>query len=173
MKDTWIFGYGSLIWRPSFAFVERRSALLRGWSRRFWQGSTDHRGVPGRPGRVVTLLEDAEAQCLGVAYRVLASELDDALAQLDHREKGGYERHEVSLSLFAPDEQVTGLLYLANAQNPEFLGPAPLESIAAQIRASCGPSGENREYVLQLADALKALGAHDEHVFALDRLLRE
>jgi len=69
----WIFAYGSLIFRPAFPFVERRRAFVRGWMRRFWQGSPDHRGVPDAPGRVVTLLPSEAETCGGCAYRIEAS----------------------------------------------------------------------------------------------------
>lgn len=167
---SWIFGYGSLIWRPSFPFVERTPARLRGWSRRFWQGSTDHRGVPGAPGRVVTLVPSPGATCHGVAYRIGEADLEDVLAHLDHREKGGYERRPVELD--TAGGPLPALLFLATPENPEFLGPAPLERIARQVVQARGPSGPNPEYVLELARALRDLGARDRHVFALEARVR-
>ena len=91
----WIFGYGSLVWRPDFPFVERYHAVIEGWVRRFWQGSTDHRGVPGAPGRVVTLVAEPHARCSGTAYRVDDAVIDSVINTLEYREKGGYRREEI------------------------------------------------------------------------------
>ncbi len=168
----WIFGYGSLVWRPAFPHAERRPAFVRHWARRFWQGSTDHRGVPGAPGRVVTLVPERGAVCWGTAYRVDEERREAVLEALDWREKGGYERHRVEVHLPAAGEAAAGLLYVAGPHNPNYLGPAPLERIAAQVRASAGPSGPTEEYVLRLAEALRAMGAQDRHVFALADALR-
>lgn len=170
-EALWIFGYGSLVWRPSFPFAERRSAWIDGFARRFWQGSTDHRGVPGAPGRVVTLEPDARARCFGVGYRVDDEAATRTLEDLDHRERGGYVRQRLPL-YFAEGGVAHGLVYIATPENPNYLGPAPLEAIAAQVACARGPSGPNAEYVLRLAGALRELSAEDDHVFALERLLR-
>ena len=168
----WLFGYGSLIWRPAIPFVERRPASARGYARRFWQGSTDHRGVPEAPGRVVTLLPSAGDRCEGVAYRVPDHEAEAVLATLDIRERGGYVRLDLTIDLRAPDiADVTALTYVASPDNPDWLGPAPLAEIARQIARSRGPSGPNREYLLRLAAALREQGADDPHVFDLEREL--
>jgi cation transport regulator ChaC len=172
----WIFGYGSLVWRPDFAHVERHAAFVEGFARRFWQGSTDHRGVPGSPGRVVTLVAEPGARCWGAAYRVAEAERDAVLAALDHREKGGYERLELAVQLphLAPaGGSVTGLTWVATEANQNYLGPAETVHIAAQVHASHGPSGPNREYVLRLAEALREMGAEDAHVFEIARHLAE
>ena len=70
---------------------------------------------------------------------------------------------------FGPDRR----LYVADTGNPAYLGAAPMEELAKHIGASHGPSGSNRDYVLQLAQALRELGEHDPHVLALESLLAE
>ncbi len=183
----WIFGYGSLVWRPEFPHLESRAAWVEGWTRRFWQGSTDHRGIPGAPGRVVTLVPEAqmpEIRCWGTAYRVAPDDATQVLGDLDHREKGGYDRVGVPLHFrvrggggSSERGEAPALMYVATPDNPNYLGPAPLEAIARQVIASRGPSGANREYVQRLADALleicPGLGEQDEDVLALARLLED
>lgn len=162
----WVFGYGSLIWKADFPYLERQRARIHGWARRFWQGSHDHRGTPQSPGRVVTLVGSAGAVCTGVAYRVTA----DVFGHLDQREKNGYARIRVPFE-FEHGGGCEGTVYLAQEGNEAFLGPAPESDIARHIARAHGPSGSNREYLLQLADALREIGAEDPHVFEVERQL--
>ncbi|MDA0790109.1 MAG: gamma-glutamylcyclotransferase [Proteobacteria bacterium] len=172
-KDIWLFGYGSIVWKADFPHEERHPAYIRGWSRRFWQGSTDHRGVPGRPGRVVTLIEAPDAICWGAAYRIAASQAPSVMAHLDHRERGGYDRVAVDIHLGVNRPgTVTGVTYFATRDNPNYLGEATPEAIATQIRASAGPSGHNVDYLLELEAALLAMKTADDHVSAITRHLK-
>lgn len=164
---VWVFGYGSLIWRPDFPFLDRRPAAVAGWARRFWQGSHDHRGVPDAPGRVATLVRAPGETCMGMAYRIEHAVFD----HLDYREKNGYERVAVSMDLEGAGA-ADGIVYIAPMDNHAFLGDAPIEEMARQIRLSVGPSGRNVDYLLELADALRGLQAHDPHVFALEAAVR-
>jgi cation transport regulator ChaC len=163
----WVFGYGSLIYKVDFPYLERSEATVTGWQRRFWQGSHDHRGTPEKPGRVVTLVEAPGASCRGVAYRVE----EGVFEHLDHREKNGYRRVDTHIALHRPERPVSGTLYVAEPDNHAFLGPAPMAELAAHIQQSHGPSGSNRAYVLQLADALRQIDEHDHHVMALEQAL--
>ncbi|RAR62801.1 cation transport regulator ChaC [Onishia taeanensis] len=168
-QEIWLFGYGSLIWKADFPYLERRPAHIRGWVRRFWQGSHDHRGTPEAPGRVATLVRDPDAICHGMAYRITP----ETLGPLDVREKNGYLRVVTELHFDdAPDdsrmsESAEGLVYLATEDNAAFLGDAPHDAIARQIAQAQGASGPNRDYLLNLAAALERLGHHDEHVVSL------
>ena len=163
----WIFGYGSLIWRVDFPYHECHTAMIDGWSRRFWQGSHDHRGTPEAPGRVLTLIPDDGAECAGKAYLV-----DEAVFEhLDHREKNGYERVAVDMRL--DDRTVPGVTYIGAEGNFAYLGPAPVDEIALQILLSRGPSGRNADYLLELSDALAELGVSDAHVLTLAARVRE
>jgi cation transport regulator ChaC len=168
-EPTWVFGYGSLIYKVDFPYLEQEVASIRGWKRRFWQGSHDHRGTPDFPGRVVTLIPAPGIICKGVAYLVEPR----VFAHLDHREKNGYVRFSTAIIFAGSGQCVDGVLYVADRDNPAFLGPAPLEELADHIAGAHGPSGSNREYVVQLAEALRDLGDEDPHVLALDELLGE
>ena len=166
-REVWLFGYGSLIWRPGFDYRARRTARVRGWVRRFWQGSHDHRGLPHAPGRVVTLIPDRGGACEGAAYLMEEGALEATFARLDHREKNGYERHDVELEL--RDGGVNpGLVYIAPRGNHAYLGPAPFADMVDQIQRSAGPSGSNLDYLHQLAGALRELAIDDPHVFELE-----
>ncbi|MGM0556582.1 MAG: gamma-glutamylcyclotransferase [Myxococcota bacterium] len=171
----WIYGYGSIIWRPGFDFIERREGYVQGWKRRFWQGSTDHRGVPGAPGRVVTMLREEEAKTWGAAYRVEQVEWERIVARLDHREKGGYEQHSVHVHTPEhPEQRVEdALVYVATPANSEYLGPAPLEDMVAQIIRSQGPSGANLEYFQKLAKAMREMDVEDPHILELEEAMGE
>ena len=162
-SSTWVFGYGSLIYKIDFPYLDRADAEISGWVRRFWQGSHDHRGTPDAPGRVVTLMPQSGATCRGVAYRVEHSVFE----HLDHREKNGYRRVEERIDLSDRGIAVGGVVYVADEHNPAFLGPAPVEELALHIHRSHGPSGSNRDYALHLAKALADLGENDDHVIEL------
>ena len=163
----WIFGYGSLIWNPSFSYRDCRLARLENWVRRFWQGSTDHRGVPGHPGRVVTLISEPTGDCWGVAYNCGNPDGQKVIEKLDHREKGGYHRESVKLN-FIDGSATQGLVYVAGSDNSDYLGPADEVDIVTQILSAQGPSGTNREYLSNLASSLRALGVSDSHVFSIE-----
>ena len=166
--DVWLFGYGSLIFKADFPWREYCPGAIHGWARRFWQGSHDHRGTPGAPGRVATLVRRSAVRCGGMAYRVHP----EVFAHLDYREKNGYLRFMTDMTL-VDGRCVDALVYIATEDNAAWLGPAPEAEIAQQIAASRGPSGENAEYLLRLARALRDLGEEDAHVFAIEQHLRE
>ena len=193
--SIWIFGYGSLVWRPDFPHLRACPASIGGYARRFWQGSTDHRGIPERPGRVVTLIPDDHEglfedplprtdRCWGTAYEIHSHDPDQVLAGLDHRERGGYERVRLEIELHDEVQSkgdvggsapriVIGLVYIAGPDNDNYLGAAPVDAIAGQIRGAVGPSGPNPEYVFELASRLRAMEAADAHVFEVEaELLR-
>ena len=165
-SEVWLFGYGSLIFRPDFPFLARRPARIHGWTRRFWQGSHDHRGTDTHPGRVATLIRQPGAECTGMAFLITP----EVFAHLDFREKNGYLRFCTEM-LFDDGSCAEGLVYIATEDNAAFLGPAPEPDIARHIASAAGPSGPNSEYLLRLAEALREMGAQDEHVFEIERHL--
>ncbi|XP_067895803.1 glutathione-specific gamma-glutamylcyclotransferase 1 [Heterodontus francisci] len=170
----WIFGYGSLIWKPNFEFTSKKTGYIRGYSRRFWQGDTYHRGNKEKPGRVVTLLEDADADTWGVAYEVRTDQIRTSLEYLNLRESvlGGYVCKTVEFfpQVTEPCASILALVYIAMPQNPLYLGPAKVDDIARQIVECRGCSGHNLEYLLRLAQFMCSICPEvgDEHLFSIE-----
>ena len=172
----WLFAYGSLMARPALPWAERVEATLPGYRRRFWQGSHDHRGVPGAPGRVLTLVptegapnereEREEGACEGLLYFLPPAVAKGALARLDYREKNGYLRCTREVR----DRSGTrrrALVYLATPDNPAWLGPAPWAELVAQLCTAQGPSGRNIDYLRALHRTLRQLRITDPHIEGL------
>ncbi|CDQ66517.1 unnamed protein product [Oncorhynchus mykiss] len=119
--SLWIFGYGSLVWKPDFKYKINYVGYIKGFSRRFWHGDNFHRGDKDLPGRVVTLVEDHDACTWGVAYEVTDSQMEESLQYLNVREAvlGGYATKMVE---FTPREKCQGsllaLVYIATSDNP-------------------------------------------------------
>lgn len=162
-EPAWVFGYGSLIWRQDFPFLDARRAELQGWARRLWQGSHDHRGTPEDPGRVATLVAAADSCCVGRAFLVAP----EVFEHLDYREKNGYSRLPVTLEFETGPAR--GVTYVGHPDNPAFLGDAPLDDMVAQVLRCVGPSGSNIEYVVELDRALRGMGVVDPHIAAVSQ----
>ena len=184
-SPLWIFGYGSLCWRPDFAHETTMVGRVCGYQRFFAQRSCDHRGTPESPGLVATLLSDKElvalgvrdgdakapSTCVGICYLVGPDDVETVLANLDFREKGGYSRAVVQVQPSDGSPSVRALLYTGNSENPNFT-PEPIRNVAAAaatIATAHGPSGPNRAYLEHLATWLQEVGEEDEHVAALMR----
>ena len=123
--------------------------------------------MPGHPGRVVTLVSEPSGNCWGVAFNCGTSNNQKVIEDLDLREKGGYHRESVTLN-FTDGSTTQGLVYVADPDNLDYLGPADEIDIARQILSAEGPSGSNREYLSNLASALRTLDVPDSHVFLIE-----
>ncbi|KAK9789722.1 hypothetical protein SCARD494_08993 [Seiridium cardinale] len=182
--EFWLFGYGSLIWKPPPHFDRRIPGWVTGYVRRFWQ---DHRGTPEAPGRVVTLIErsfwsslvDAHASApdkvWGVAYRIDPAHVAEVKDYLDIREINGYTIHYTPFHPADGSSDIRTLVYIGTPDNDQFTGPQEPQALAEHIWRSEGPSGRNRDYLLGLEKALDELSPEsgDEHVTDLSNRLRE
>ena len=168
--DLWVFGYGSLMWRPGFPYVESRPALLKGWHRAFCLWSMYWRGTPERPGLVLGL--DRGGSCRGLAFRVAAAEAAGAVEYLNERELVGYayRARTLPVRLDGAEDEVSAYTFVADRRHRHFAGNLPLERAAAVIMDAEGVAGLNRDYLINTVRHLERDGFVDH---PLHDLLRE
>lgn len=167
--ELWIFAYGSLMWRPGFAFEEAVHAKLVGWQRRFCIYSRYHRGSPRRPGLVLGL--DRGGVCEGIAFRVSPATARDTLMYLREREQviSVYREALVPITLMTGDRpEVMALAYLVERAHPSYAGQLSLASQAQLIRGARGRSGDNIAYFLSTLAHLDELSIRERE---LERLI--
>lgn len=171
--DLWVFGYGSLMWRPGFEWVERRMARLEGWRRSFCLRSIHYRGTPEAPGLVLGLDAGPDAACDGVAYRVPDDARAATLAYLRERELVSYAYHERTAPVrLDGGAQAEALIYVVDRDHAQYAGVLSAREQAAIIARSVGPMGPNRDYLRQTVEHLAALGVRDPELETLEALVR-
>lgn len=166
MNDFWVFGYGSLMWRPGFAHVETMRARLHGYRRSLCIYSHVHRGTPDHPGLVLGL--DAGGSCLGIAFRVPGDMTDEVMVYLREREMSNQVYHEKWLRLrLADGRDVQAVTYVADRRHIQYAGSLKAEDAAAIVATAQGDSGANVDYVSNTLEHLRNMRVRDhalEHV---------
>ena len=170
--DLWVFGYGSLMWRPGFPYEEAVHATLAGAHRALCVYSHVHRGTPLRPGLVLGL--DIGGTCEGIAFRVAPRHAQATLAYLKRREQvtNVYQpvSRRVTLRLEVPGTR-RALCYMVNRRHRQYAGDLPLDEQARLVRRSQGRSGKNTDYVLNTVRHLRGCGVVDHRLERLVAML--
>jgi glutathione-specific gamma-glutamylcyclotransferase len=160
--QLWVFGYGSLIWDPCFAFAERQNGRVTGWRRSFCMWSVHYRGTAEAPGLVLALDEAADGVCDGVAFRVIPGHEAATLAALRERELISYAYREETVTVVLADgNAVQALTYVINRDHAQYNRDMTLEDQAQIIAQRHGVRGPNRDYLFATAEHLSDLGLAD------------
>ena len=170
--ELWVFGYGSLMWRPGFAFAEQAPARLMGAHRALCVYSVVHRGTEAEPGLVLGL--DKGGACTGIAFRVAPGVEDETVAYLRAREQVTdvyVERSRPITLLDGSNRRLRALCYLVDPKHQQYAGSLSLEQQLRIVRNGKGQAGGNIEYVLNTVRHLEGVGVHDPLLAALAALL--
>lgn len=167
--DLWVFGYGSLMWRPGFAYVERVPARLNGYHRDFCVWSHRYRGTPEKPGLVLGL--DRGGSCRGIVYRVAAADREPVLAYLQEREMvtGVYTPRFVSVTALGSDRRAAAQAYIVDRSHAQYAAGLSVEERAALIIQGNGTAGPCRDYLANTVGHLRELGMPDRRLGLLLR----
>lgn len=172
--SIWVFGYGSLMWRPGFPHVESAAAVLTGYARSFCIWSEHHRGTPDRRGLVLGLAPTPDARCEGHVFRVAPEDWAETAAYLEERELRGYAYRPDHLAVdLADGRRVAAHCFIADPSHPHYAGNLAPDDAARIILHARGEAGLNRDYLINTVSALEAHGYTEQHLHdLLDRILR-
>jgi cation transport protein ChaC len=162
MQQFWIFGYGSLMWRPGFDFLEQRPGTIRGYHRSLCVLSHVHRGTPERPGLVLGL--DRGGACRGNLFRVAPDRWAETVAYLRAREQVTMVYREVETMATTPDGPVPALTYAVDRRHHQYAGTLGHDRLVRLILQGAGQSGRCIDYVFNTVAHLRELGIHDENL---------
>ncbi len=158
--DLWVFGYGSLMWRPGFEFVERVEATLNGYHRALCILSVHHRGTPERPGLVLGL--DRGGSCRGIAFRVAPQLAEATLGYLRDREQVTSVYRETQHRLRLGDGRVVqGVAFTVDRRHTQYARTLSHEALVECVRHGVGVSGNNPDYVRATVGELTTMGIKD------------
>jgi cation transport protein ChaC len=171
LQEYWVFGYGSLMWRPDFPFAERHHAMIRGYHRRLCVYSHVHRGTPEEPGLVFGL--DHGGACHGIAYRVAAGDWPETLERLREREQvtSVYIEATRAVTLTDSGRKVAAMVYLVDRRHRQYAGRHTMEELAVLVRQGRGISGRCVDYVADTLAHLRDMEVHDHRLEALAQVL--
>jgi glutathione-specific gamma-glutamylcyclotransferase len=172
MGDFWVFGYGSLMWRPGFAHVETQRARLFGYHRALCVTSFVHRGSVDKPGLVLGL--DRGGSCIGLAFRVPGDLRDEVLAYLRERElvTNVYEERRLKVRL-RNGTDVEAVSYVVDRGHGQYAGHLSPEEAALRVCGAVGRSGPNEEYVLNTVEHMEAMRIRDHWLERVAGIIRQ
>lgn len=171
VKDIWLFGYASLIWRPEFDYVESRRGTLLGYHRSLCLWSSVNRGTPERPGLVFGLAESG--QCEGSVYKLPNDDLLNKMRRLWKREMPNSSYLPMWLDCETPEGTVKALAFVMDPEDPSCVDDLTVEETLHVVLGAKGLYGPCTEYVLETADALKEVDIADDELYHLATLIRE
>ena len=164
----WLFGCGSLIWRPETAFEEKQTAVARGWHRRFCLGwDYRFRGTREQPGLMMVL--DRGGQCSGVVYRLPEMGLETELNLLIRREMSMVPTAFPWRWIKVVTEQgpLVALTFAMDRSNRRYITGLSEDELVAVLASACGFRGSMAEYLFQTVSRLEELGFHDKSLWRL------
>jgi cation transport protein ChaC len=167
--DLWIFAYGSLIWKPDFEFVERRTARVHGWHRALKMWSRINRGTPERPGLVFGMLSGG--CCRGMVFRVPRGEGVDVLTRLWAREMATAVYDPRWLECRTHEGPVRALAFTLSRRSPSHTGELSEAEYRAIFQEAKGIYGTTLEYAHRTFEELRRHDIRDRHLEKLLKLI--